>query len=157
DDVFIRKDGTFFPVRYSSTRLEVAGKVLGLVVVFQDTTERKRVEEALKEADRRKNEFLAMLAHELRNPLAPIRNAVELLRHSGEAQGEVVRQATAMMGRQINQMVRLVDDLLDVSRVSRGKIELRRERTELAPILRHAIESARPVFDAKGHQLDVAI
>ena len=82
------------------------------------------------ESDRRKNEFLALLAHELRNPLAPIRNAVQVLRLS-EGNGEAVRSASAMMERQVGQMVRLVDDLLDVSRISRGKIELRCGQIEL--------------------------
>ena len=96
----------------------------------------------LSEADRRKNEFLAMLAHELRNPLAPIRNAVQILRLTG-GNGEAVHSASEMMERQVGQMVRLVDDLLDVSRISRGKIELRRERVELASVVNHAVEAAR--------------
>ena len=96
-----------------------------------DLMERGLAEEALREADRRKNEFLAMLAHELRNPLAPIRNALEIMRLA-EGNAEAVQSASEMMERQIGQMVRLVDDLLDVSRISRGKIELRRGSIELA-------------------------
>ncbi|MGH6636627.1 MAG: sensor histidine kinase [Gammaproteobacteria bacterium] len=95
-----------------------------------DITDLKRAEEALKEADRRKNEFLAMLAHELRNPLAPIRNAVQIMRLTG-GDGTAVQSASEMVERQIGQMVRLVGDLLDVSRISRGKIKLRKERIEL--------------------------
>jgi signal transduction histidine kinase len=93
------------------------------------------------EADRRKTEFLAMLAHELRNPLAPIRNSLEILRRT-EGNWEAVRSASAMMERQISQMVRLVDDLLDVSRITRGKIELRKGSIELASVVNHAVEAA---------------
>jgi signal transduction histidine kinase len=94
-------------------------------------TERKRGEQELRKSDRRKNEFLAMLAHELRNPLAPIRNALEILRLTGGSR-EAVQSASEMIDRQIGQMVQLVDELLDVSRISRGKIELRRGPVELA-------------------------
>ena len=123
---------------------------------FQDITERKRAEEALKEADRRKNEFLAMLAHELRNPLAPIRNALQILRLT-EGNGEAVQSASAMMERQIGQMVRLVDDLLDVSRISRGKIELRKGRIELASAVNHAVEATRPLCESMDHELTVTL
>jgi len=99
--------------------------------------------EALNEADRRKNEFLAMLAHELRNPLAPIRNALHIMRLAG-ANGEAVASEAEMMERQVGQMVRLVDDLLDVSRISRGKIELRKDQVELASVVRHAVEACAP-------------
>ncbi|MBA2593298.1 MAG: PAS domain S-box protein, partial [Gammaproteobacteria bacterium] len=94
----------------------------------------------LVESDRRKNEFLAMLAHELRNPLAPIRNALQVMRLT-DGNGDAVDSAFEMMDRQVGQMVRLVDDLLDVSRISRGKIELRKERVELASIVYHAVEA----------------
>ncbi len=97
--------------------------------------ERLRLEQALKDADRRKDEFLAMLAHELRNPLAPIRNGLEVLRLSHSDQG-IVSEARAMMERQLGQMVRLVDDLLDVSRITRNKLELRKERVALATVIR---------------------
>src|SRR4029453_19203896 len=94
--------------------------------------------------DRRKNEFLAMLAHELRNPLAPIRNALQILRQK-EGDREAVHSASEMMERQIGQMARLVDDLLDVSRMSRGKIELRRGSIELASVVNHAAEASPPL------------
>ncbi len=105
---------------------------------------------------RHKDEFLAMLAHELRNPLAPIRNALRLLGTSGETAGsdEGVR---AMMARQVDHMVRLVDDLVDVSRLSRGTIELRRERVEMGSMLRNAVELSRPLLDAGQHQLDTVM
>ena len=97
-----------------------------------------------------------MLAHELRNPLAPIRNA---LQHPAarRSDGEAVQSACEMMERQVGQMVRLVDDLLDVSRISRGKIELRKERIELASVVNHAVEAARPLFECMEHELTVTL
>jgi PAS domain S-box-containing protein len=125
-------------------------KLRGVVAAARDVTERKRYEQSLQEADRRKNEFLAMLAHELRNPLAPIRNALQIMRltaprGSQRPEDEAVRSASTMMERQVSQMVRLVDDLLDVSRISRGKIELRRVRIELASAVYQAVEVIRPL------------
>jgi PAS domain S-box-containing protein len=121
-----------------------------------DITDLKRVEEALKEADRRKDEFLAMLAHELRNPLAPISNALNVLKLPGANVAIAVR-AREMMERQVEYMVRLVDDLLDVSRIMRGKIELRRQPVELATVVARAVETAQPVIDASGHELTVSL
>ena len=112
--------------------------------------------EALRESDRRKNEFLAMLAHELRNPLAPIRNALQVMRLAG-GDGKVDASACIMMERQVGQMVRLVDDLLDVSRISRGKIDLRKERVELASVLQYAVEAARSVCQSMNHELTVVL
>jgi CheY-like chemotaxis protein/two-component sensor histidine kinase len=110
------------------------------------------VENELRELDQRKDEFLATLAHELRNPLAPLRNGLEVMRlASGNA--DMVAKARSMMERQLSQMVRLVDDLLDVSRVSRGKIELRRGDIELAEVLRNAIETSQPLMTERHHQL----
>jgi PAS domain S-box-containing protein len=111
---------------------------------------------ALKDSDRRKDEFLAMLAHELRNPLAPIRNAVQIYRGKGPAVPDL-QWATDVIDRQVDQMTRLVDDLLDVSRITRGKIELRRERAELATILTSAVEASRPLIEKWGHDLTVTI
>jgi len=157
EDTFIRKDGTFFPVAYSASPLKGAdGQVAGLVVVFQDITERKLHEQALLDADRRKDEFLAMLAHELRNPLAPIRNSLNILRLMSQ-NDHTVEQVGQMMERQVNHMVRLVDDLLEVSRITRGKIELRLELVELAGIVRTAVETSQPLISAAGHQLAVSI
>jgi CheY-like chemotaxis protein len=107
-----------------------------------DITARKQTEEQLAEASRRKDEFLAMLAHELRNPLAPIRNAAEMLRRQGHGQEPPALQ---MLDRQVAQMTRLIDDLLDVSRISRGKIELRKERLELTQVVKHSVEAVRPI------------
>ena len=111
---------------------------------------------ALKESDRRKDEFLAMLAHELRNPLAPIRNAVQILRAKGPAVPEL-QWARDVIDRQVQQMTRLVDDLLDVSRITTGKIELRKERVELAAVVNSAVEASRPLIEKWGHELTVMI
>ena len=133
-----------------------AGEVDSALILTWDITDRKRAEEVLKESDRRKNEFMAMLAHELRNPLAPLRNALEILRLA-EGNSEAVQAASAMMDRQIVQMVRLVDDLLDVSRISRGKIELRKGFIDLASSLNQAVEAARPLCESKGLTLAVTL
>jgi signal transduction histidine kinase/ActR/RegA family two-component response regulator len=109
-------------------------------------------QQALREADQRKDEFLAILAHELRNPLAPILNSLNLLKLTS-AQDTSTQRATAMMERQVNHMVRLVDDLLEVSRISRGKIELRKGPIELNAIVRSALETSRPHIDAAGQYL----
>jgi signal transduction histidine kinase/ActR/RegA family two-component response regulator len=112
--------------------------------------------QALREADRRKDEFLATLAHELRNPLAPIRNSLQVLRMRGRGDPST-DNLTAMMERQVNQMVRLVDDLLEMSRVTRGRIELRLEHVDVAAVLRNAVETSRPLIDAARHQLTVTL
>ena len=110
----------------------------------------------VQEADRRKNEFLSMLAHELRNPLAPIRNAVEVMRHRGPAQPEL-SWARDVIERQVRHLARLVDDLLDVSRITRGKIRLQPEPVNVAAVVTQAVEASRPVVDARGHALEVAL
>jgi PAS domain S-box-containing protein len=124
--------------------------------VNMDVTERKRIEETLTEADRRKDEFLATLAHELRNPLAPLRNGLHLMRMAN-ADPQAIESARAMMDRQLTQLIRLVDDLMDVSRISRGKIELRKQRVELAAVVHSAIETSRPLLDQMHHQLTVTL
>ncbi len=121
-----------------------------------DIADRKHAEEGLREADRRKTEFLAMLAHELRNPLAPIRNAVQVMRQTAGDEGAIAA-ASEMMERQVGQLVRLVDDLLDVNRISRGKIELRRQQVELAAVVRDAVEAVRPLAESMQHELAVSL
>jgi two-component system CheB/CheR fusion protein len=131
--------------------------------IVRDITERKRLEQELRqrleelaEADRQKNDFLAMLAHELRNPLAPMRNALHLLRMPG-ATDAMRERAREMMEHQLQQLVRLVDDLLDISRIVRGKIELRNELFDIATAIARAVETAQPVIDAQGHELSISL
>jgi PAS domain S-box-containing protein len=139
------------------------GKVVSLTGACVDITERKQLEEALRhraeqlaEADRRKDEFLAMLGHELRNPLAPIRSVLELLHHERPT-GEKLEKAYATIDRQVEQLTRLVDDLLDVSRITRGKIHLHRAVADLASIVNSAVETVCPLVDARSHSLMVSL
>ena len=115
------------------------GKPTHFTGVLVDITARKQAEEALLEADRQKNAFLAQLAHELRNPLAPIRNAARIFRLKQSSAGDVL-WASDMIDRQVQHLTRLIDDLLDVSRISRNKLELRRQRTDLKDIVNAAVE-----------------
>lgn len=131
---------------------DASGKVTFLAPTGTDITDRKRAEQALIDADRRKDQFLATLAHELRNPLAPLRNGLQIMQlaHGDRA---AVESARAMMERQLGQLVHLVDDLLDVSRISLGKIALRKERVELGRVVQQAVETSRPLIDDTGHAL----
>ncbi len=123
---------------------------------FRDISARKQAEAALREADRRKDEFLATLAHELRNPLAPVRNALHLIQLAGQ-NPEAVEHARQMIERQVEHLVRLVDDLLDVGRITRGKINLQKEPVDLADVIARAVESSRPLIDARRHNLEVTL
>ncbi len=116
--------------------------------------ENAKLVQALKEADRRKDEFLAVLAHELRNPLAPVRNAIEILRATASTSPQL-QWTHDVIDRQVRQLSRLVDDLLDVSRITSGKIELRRERVQLSAAVRIALEACRPLIERGGHELTV--
>jgi PAS domain S-box-containing protein len=145
------RDGGDLETSWANIKLS-SGIQVGIGI---DITDRKRHEEALKEADRRKDEFLATLAHELRNPLAPLRNGLQIMKLSNNP--DAVAQARGMMERQLAQMVRLIDDLLDVSRITRGKLELRRQPIALATVVRSAIESSRPSIEAAAHRLTVSL
>ncbi len=136
--------------------MDEAGRVLFVAATGSDVTDRRRMEDTLREADRKKDDFLALLAHELRNPLAPLRSGLQVMRLA-DGDGKAVQKARAMMDRQLSHMVRLVDDLLDVSRISRNKMELRRARVLLADVLGSAVETARPLIEAAGHELIVAL
>ncbi|WP_198320945.1 sensor histidine kinase [Azohydromonas aeria] len=127
-----------------------------VALLFSDITQRKHAEQALREADVRKDEFLATLAHELRNPLAPISNGLAILRHADTASPAGLR-ARALMERQLAQLVRLVDDLLDVSRVSQGKVELRKALVPLHAVVDLALETSRPLIEAGRHALTVTL
>jgi signal transduction histidine kinase len=126
------------------------------LVLHDEVAERARAERALKDADRLKDEFLAMLAHELRNPLAPIRNAVHLMKLKS-LEDPQLRLARDIIDRQLIQLTRLVDDLLDVSRITRGKINVARERIELRDLVTHAVETVTPTLEARRHRLMVEL
>jgi PAS domain S-box-containing protein len=137
----------------SRMRLITAGTERSTVVeADRDVTERMHTVTALREADRRKDEFLATLAHEIRNPLAPIRNELEILRVS-RGNSELIERSRAVMERQLAHLVHLVDDLMDVSRITRGKLELRREKLSLDAALQVAAETSRPLIEAAHHSL----
>lgn len=164
ESVRLTKDGrridvslTISPIRNSSGRIVEASKVA------RDVTARKaaeretaRLQAELREADRRKDDFLATLSHELRNPLAPISHSLQLLRLSGELSPSADR-IRETMDDQVKQLVRLVDDLLDMSRITSGTIKLSKERVDVAAIVAHAVETSRPLIDAAGHQLALTL
>jgi len=128
---------------------------LMVALMFRDVTDRTRSEQALRVADRRKDEFLAMLAHELRNPLAPISAAAEMLQMPG-ADAQRVQHASAVIGRQVRHITGLIDDLLDVSRVTRGMIPLTPDTTDMQRVVADAIEQVRPLVESHGHRLTVS-
>jgi PAS domain S-box-containing protein len=170
ETVRMRNDGERVLVSLTISPIkDDAGQVIGASKIARDITSRRQAEERerqllaelrklaadLSEADRRKDEFLATLAHELRNPLAPIRNALQVIQLSTDR--EAHEQAHAVMQRQLHQMIRLVDDLLDVSRITRGKLELRREQMSLEAVLDSAVETSRPMIEHLGHELTVSM
>jgi PAS domain S-box-containing protein len=132
------------------------GRISGVVMVFHDVTARRQAEKALRETDRRKDEFLAMLAHELRNPLAPIRQAARIARSPTATEAQKL-WSHDVIDRQVHHMALLLDDLLDISRIGRGTLELRTELTELATIANAAMEMSRPIIDSKRHALSIAL
>jgi PAS domain S-box-containing protein len=136
--------------RWVSVRFAPAGD--GWVAVITDIHERKRMEQALREADRRKDQFIATLAHELRNPLAPIRSAVEIQARADASEADRA-WSRGVIERQVAHMSRLIDDLLDMARISSGKLLLRRERVTIAAVVAAALETSRPAIDAGGHRL----
>ncbi len=150
-----REDGTRSWIEpYAAPLRDASGAVVGGINMLLDITERKHAEVALRETDRRKDEFLATLAHELRNPLAPIRNALEIMRRAPSDIG-LIEAARRTAERQMSHLVRLVDDLMDVSRVSRDKLELLREPLDLRDVIRHALEAEVQNFEAARHTLHV--
>jgi PAS domain S-box-containing protein len=157
-----RKDGSTFPIDLAVSEFWL-GKHRYFTGLVRDITERKRTEKqfydlliGLREGDRRKDEFLAMLAHELRGPLAPLSNMLEIMKRAAGDSG-ILEQARGTMDRQLGHLVRLVDDLIDVSRITRDKIELRRERVELASIIHQAVEACRPLAETAKHEVTVTL
>ena len=150
-----KKDGTpFFAMSTTTSQRNEAGELVGFVKITRDQTDRKRLEDELSEASRHKDEFLAVLSHELRNPLAPIRNGLELMKLllNEPAKLEKIRH---LVERQTLHLIRLVDDLLDVSRINSGKFELRKSRIRLHDIVESAVEASRPFIQEARHELTV--
>jgi PAS domain S-box-containing protein len=159
-----RIDGRLIDISVSvSPIVDETGRVVGAAKIARDITDRKLAEKRiyellteLQQGDRRKDEFLATLAHELRGPLAPLRNMLEVLKRS-DGDVKLFEQARQTMERQLSQMVRLVDDLLDVSRITRDKLELRKERVELSSIIYHSVEICRPLAECAKHDVSVTL
>ena len=152
-----RNDGTSLDIWLTvSPIVDARGRIVGASRTARDVTRRKRAEAAIQDADRRKDEFLALLAHELRNPLAPIRTGLELIRLAGDTP-QAVQRVRVMMQRQVNQMVRLIDDLLDVSRIASGKIALQRTPSLLSELVQNAIEAQRNVIEAAKVDLSIDV
>jgi len=158
----LRKNGDEFPIEISLSPLPNAGGILVTSIIRDITVHRKLEEElrqgkrVLEQADRQKDEFLAMLAHELRNPLAPIPHAIQVLEEFSPADVDL-KWARDVIDRQVQNLTRMVDDLLDVSRISRGKINLQKERVRLAHVVADAVEIARPLIESRKHKLTVTI
>ncbi len=154
--ILIARDGTERPIDDSGAPIRgIDGRVAGVVLVFRDVTERREAEARVAEEIRRKDEFLAMLAHELRNPLSAITNAVQILLHPEAVDSHL--WSREVIDRQARQLTRLVDDLLDVSRISRGKIQLRSQRVDMAVIVRSAAQVVRPLVDERRHEFHLTI
>jgi PAS domain S-box-containing protein len=150
---YLRPDGSRVPVMLATCLFDGEQELLAFVI---DITERKQAEEALRRSDRRKDEFLATLAHELRNPLAPLRNAGQLL--AAPALGaDQLRWIQRLIERQVGHMARLLDDLLDLARISQGKLQLKKERVSVSAVIDPAVEAARPLIDQKRHALTVLL
>ena len=161
EDFWPRKGGKSIPIAFSSAPILADGVMVGTVLAIRDITEQRRIDQEidrraaeLVEADRRKDEFLAMLAHELRNPLAPILNAMRIigLQNGNDPAQERTRE---MVEQQVRHMSRLIDDLLDMSRISRGTIQLRKEPTNLGTAVERSVESIRHHVDARSQTLEV--
>ena len=159
-----RKDGSVLHAQSNIAALRSPdGEFLGLIAVVLDISERFRSEEAMRrlaaelaDAGRRKDEFLATLAHELRNPLAPIQNGLQIMRLGGSDVGSLDK-IQSMMERQVRQMTHLIDDLMDVARINQGKIVLKKTRVNLADVVRNATDTSRLLIDARGHALTVTL
>jgi PAS domain S-box-containing protein len=157
ETVRMRKDGRRVDVSLTISPIrDRNGRVIGASKVARDISERKRIEEQLRTADRRKDEFLAMLGHELRNPLAPIRTVTEVLQRTLADSPRAI-ELCAILERQVQQMTRLLDDLLDVTRITRGTIRFERQRVEISTVVQRAVEAAGPLIMRRKQRLRVGV
>ena len=156
DEVLWRADGTSFPAEYWSHPICRDDEVIGAVVTFLDITERRRAEQEIQEGSRRREQFLAMLSHELRNPLAAILSATRVL-DAGIVPDQIRQEAGLVVERQAKHMARLLDDLLDVARITRGRIVLRNEHLDLRDTTRSAVEALQPFLAEHQSQLELDI
>ncbi|MGH8169900.1 MAG: ATP-binding protein [Steroidobacteraceae bacterium] len=150
--VLLCADGRTVPIDDSAAPVRLEGRIIGVVLTFRDISGRRQAEIAAREADRRKDEFLATLAHELRNPLAPIRNALQIMAKVADDPARLAGLRT-MIERQLKHMIRLIDDLMDMSRITQGRLDLRQERVDIDGIIQIAIETSRPLLESKRQQL----
>jgi PAS domain S-box-containing protein len=155
-EVLKHEDGIHYSIVSKFPIFDALGRPTYVGGVAIDITERMKAEESLKQADRRKDEFLATLAHELRNPLAPLRNAVHLLKLREPLDPDLV-WSRDVIERQVNQMARLLDDLIDVSRITRNKLQLRKAPVEVRTLVANAVEMSRPVLDSESHELSISL
>ena len=154
----VRPDGSIRWLHtWTNFERDAAGRLIRMVGTCQDITEIKRAEQELRDADRRKDEFLAMLSHELRNPLAPILSAIEIIERSGPGDLSLRASYQGIIARQVQHMKRLLDDLLDMSRVSQGKVQLRKESVNLSALLLQAVEVSRPMMVEKRQELSMTL
>ncbi|WP_439555801.1 PAS domain S-box protein [Dyadobacter sp.] len=152
----LRKDGSrFYGSGVTTPLLDEAGNVIGLLKVMRDLTQQKQGEDALKQASRRKDEFLAMLAHELRNPISTLRNGISILKMTQQADSQT-SEIVSMMDNQATHLVRMIDDLLDVSRVTQGKIELKLERLKIDQLITDTVKAIQPQYEARGKTLHIS-
>ena len=152
-----RKDGTPILIHCREVLIrDESGRRVAVLAIKRDITQLRRTMEDLREADRRKNEFLATLAHELRNPLAPIRNAIEIMRIAS-ANREAIAQSREILDRQATQLARIVEDLVDLARIVEKKIEVRKEQVAVASVVQMALDSTRPLFESNQHELNVEL
>jgi PAS domain S-box-containing protein len=150
-----KSDDSIFPMELAVSESRLGIRTIFTVIV-RDIGDRKRMEQALKDADSRKDQFLAMLAHELRNPLAPISNAVQIMQVEGPG-GRSFRWSLKVIDEQVKQMTRMIDDLLDVSRITRGKVDLQKERILLAALVEMAVEASQPLIKSYDHRLTIKL
>lgn len=153
EDIFIRKNGEFFPVQVNAKAIRKDGKAIGTVIEVRDVTVEREALKALADADRQKDEFIATLAHELRNPLAPITVAASILT-SAKATPDKLEYASGVIQRQVSHMAALLDDLLDVARITRGKLRIARNAVSLGGVMDTAVEIALPTIQRKQHRFE---